>query len=640
MNLRNPILLSTLLAVAGVSALPGSIIKPRAAFAQTPPAAQDESNMETATVSRFTDYFAPDLSGIGSKVTIAMPRNPQPGQDIYYDVGIEAIITPSSSAATESEFDFRIPIIEFAAAFPESMNVMDVELYVGNGEQLLKAEKIPGIDIAKGMTIAALLAGFGGEQAQKLMEYARIKFGETQLGAIDSAFSDDDPAARGRYDVTTMKIDASDYILPFRRVLLRFRVHTEDGYDPMVDLFKLWMVYGEQIRYTGLGKRDLSEKLLASRYMNARRMEVTSPVPFVLRNAGAVSGNGQQSSTGTSNTGITSTQSERSVSSQQTINCRFDGIPVNAELGARVDELWNMINSAYRENGTPITPELQRRIQEFFSNSAPSYSLFDTGLSLIEATTLNDGRRVLDMSLRQGGFHTSGTLYSIDYVLRNGRAVPIYPLGNRRVLVSSTEHFLMQIEPIAGTNLITTGKRERDVWVADKSGTVSTETRRFVTDITRPRIYAVKEGRQEFIEYIVFLDIYPDFHRQMTRAARNNGEDLEAPEWTAKVEHLRGQIKDLIAGNYSNLDEAYKTNGQVSQELVSLVRERRRIATDQVNGLPQASGYSLMDVSIVTEEKIAGQTIEEAKRRGTYERKERKCIGLWLKEGNTWRALR
>lgn len=68
MNLRDPILLA-LLAVAGVSAVPGSIIRPRTAFAQAQPyVAQDEATIERATCSRYTDFFAPDLSGIGSKV--------------------------------------------------------------------------------------------------------------------------------------------------------------------------------------------------------------------------------------------------------------------------------------------------------------------------------------------------------------------------------------------------------------------------------------------------------------------------------------------------------------------------------------------------------------------------------------------
>ncbi len=644
MNPKNPIIFAAIMVAAGISAVPCGIIRPRAALASPddPNQTPDEANIETATVSRFTDYFAPYLSGVGSKVTISMYRNLQPEQDFVCDVSIDAIVAPNLPAAKQSEFDFRIPILEFAAAFPESMNVMDVELYIGDGDRLLKAEKIPGIDIAKEMTITALLSGFGGEQAQKLMEYARLKFGETQLTPIDPAFDEDNPESRGQYDITTMKIDASDYGMPFRRVLLRFKGRTESGYIPQKHLPKLWMVHGEQIRYTGGGKRDLPPELSVNRDMNPRRLEVTFPVPFAYRNAGAVSGNGEQQST--TNTGTVSPQPEKSqpetsVSSQQTINCRFDGIPVNAELGSRVDGLWNLVNNAYRENGTPITPDLQRRIEEFFSSRTPDYKLFDTSSGIKEAVVQN-GIKVLITDVLQDGSQLPGSAKSVDYLLADGRAIPICRLGIGNLHVTSTEYFLKQIEPINETRRGVRARLENGIRVLDSIETWPADKKRFVIGMSEPRIFVVKDSQEAFVDYLVYRDIFNEYYSEIRNTARQNGENLKDPAWDAKVESLRAQIKNLVAGNYANLEEKFRKNGQVDPKLVNLVRERKSLTTEQVAAFGHVNGYALLDLAVKTHQRRAELTDEEARRTESYVNEGYGLMQLWLKEGTTWKTMR
>ncbi|MBI2136791.1 hypothetical protein HYU06_06995 [Candidatus Woesearchaeota archaeon] len=620
MNLRNPILLTTLLAVAGVSGVPGGIIRLRNAFAEDA-GTQDESNIETATVSRYTDYFAPELSGIGSKVIISMPRDPRPEQNIVYDVGIEGIITPNLSAANQSEFDFRIPIIEFAAAFPESMNVMGVELYVGNGEQLLKAEKIPGIDITKEMTIAALLGGFGGEQAQKLMEYAKRTFGEALLSPVDHAFDDDDPVARGQYDVTTMKIDASDYILPFRRAMIRFRVRTEDGYNSRTDLPKFWMVYGEQVRYTGLGKRDLPPKLLVSRDMKPRILEVTFPVPFALRNAGAVSGSGQQPR-----------QNIPTITNDLSITCQ---------------QFWNTIQSVASQNPQALTSEIQSSIdRHFWPENFPYAHFIDVAKDQIIISRQREYGNTIYLKDLEVGLATRYNDFLVQVALESGLILPAgsfapknrLPL-NAQMYFNGMEYFLRSIihpEGISHSYSFRTSGIGLVISASEKPNPVE---RTYIESISEPRIIIHARSKDELANQIseesITRLVRVMASESYKESFKSNGVFNEAV-FNQATTHVAKKIR---AGDYNGLDildTRFFGNDSAQKYFEFFIQLANEQTMATLTSLPNAAAYYIVSTNLqVFKQPVEVFRTSEGMRfrhLGEPLRNQVPCLALWFEK--------
>ena len=370
---------------------------------------------------------------------------------------------------------------------------------------------------------------------------------------------------------------------------------------------------------------DIKTALLKIRDMNARRMEVTSPVPFALRNAGAVSGNGQQPST-------TSQQNIPGVTNDVSIACQ---------------QLWDTVQSVASQNPQALTSEIQSSIdRHFWPENFPYAHFIDVAKGQIIISRQREYGKIIYLKDHEIGLAAGNNDFLVQVALDSGLILPVgsfapknrLPL-NAQMYFNGMEYFLKSIihpEGISHSYSFGTSGIGLVTSATEKSNPVE---RTYVERISEPRIMMRARSKGELANQISEENIA----RLVRIMASESYKESFKPDGAfneAAFNQATAQVaKRILAKDFNGLDiidPTYFGNDSPQEYFEFFIQSGNEQTIATLTPLPTAAAYYIVS----TELQVFKQPVEvfrtseglRFRHLGEAQRNQVPCLALWFEK--------